>query len=54
LAAKIEKQLATKVEIFPSSGGVFEIVVDEKLIYSKKTTGGFPSEEAILEMLRGH
>jgi predicted Rdx family selenoprotein len=33
---------------------VFEIVVDEKLIYSKKITGEFPSEETLLEMLSGH
>jgi len=37
--------------LIPSSGGVFEIVVDKNLIYSKKATGQFPTEEAILEML---
>lgn len=39
--------------MIPSSGGVFEIVVDEKLIYSKKETGEFPSEFAILDQLSG-
>ena len=51
LAAKIEKQFPAKVELVASSGGVFEIVVDEKLIYSKKATGEFPSEGAILGIL---
>ncbi|MCK5913249.1 MAG: Rdx family protein [Desulfuromusa sp.] len=51
MAAKIEKQFSFKTELIPSSGGVYEIVVDEKLIYSKKVTGEFPTEEAILEML---
>jgi selenoprotein W-related protein len=51
LAAKIEKQFSIGVKLIPSGGGVFEIVVDDKLIYSKKATGEFPSEFAILEML---
>ena len=51
LAAKIEKQFPVTVEMIPSSGGVFEIVVNDKLIYSKKATGEFPSEFAILDML---
>ena len=37
--------------MIPSGGGVFEIVVNEKLIYSKKATGDFPVEWTILEML---
>ena len=52
LAAKIEKQFPIKVEMIPSSGGIFEIVVDANLIYSKKATGIFPGERNILEMLR--
>ena len=51
LAAKIEKQFPAKVELIPSSGGVFEVVVDDKLIYSKRETGEFPSERVILEKL---
>ena len=51
LADKIENQFPAKVELIPSSGGVYEIVVDQNLIYSKKATGQFPAEEAILEML---
>jgi len=39
--------------LIPSSGGAFEIVVDNDLIYSKKATGEFPSEIKILEMLNG-
>ena len=50
----MEKKLPVKVELIPSSGGVYEIVVDQNLIYSKKATGQFPAEEAILEMLDDH
>ena len=48
----IEKQFPVKVELIPSSGGVFEVVVDGKLIYSKKMTGEFPAEGEVLEILR--
>jgi len=37
--------------LIPSGGGVFEVVVDGKLIYSKKATGGFPAELTIMEIL---
>ena len=30
--------------MIPSSGGVFEVVVDGALVYSKKATGEFPDE----------
>ena len=38
--------------MIPSSGGVFEIVVDTNLIYSKKATGVFPDEGNILDLLQ--
>ena len=52
LADKIEKQCPVKVELLPSGGGVFEVVVDQNLIYSKKATGEFPDENIILGMLK--
>jgi selenoprotein W-related protein len=53
LADKIKDQLSIDVELIPSSGGVFEVVVDENLIYSKKKTGEFPSEFKILDQVAG-
>lgn len=41
------------MELIRSSGGVFEVAVDGKLIYSKKATGEFPDEEALLKQLGG-
>jgi selT/selW/selH-like putative selenoprotein len=34
-----------------SGGGVFEITVDGQLRYSKKATGGFPSDKDVLGTL---
>jgi selenoprotein W-related protein len=34
-----------------SSGGVFEVSVDGRLVFSKKETGRFPDEREILDEL---
>jgi selT/selW/selH-like putative selenoprotein len=34
------------------SGGIFEITVDNRKIWSKRETGRFPSEAEILEKLQ--
>jgi len=36
------------VELVPSHGGVFEVSVDGQLVYSKKATGLFPTDEFLL------
>jgi len=33
--------------LVPGVGGVFEITVDGKLLYSKKQTGRFPTDEEV-------
>lgn len=39
-------------ELIKSSGGVFEVVVDGKLVYSKKATGNFPDEKQLVNQLK--
>jgi selenoprotein W-related protein len=39
-------------ELIKSGGGVFEVVVDGKLIFSKKQKYRFPDNEEILEILK--
>lgn len=38
--------------LIPSSGGVFEVTVDGKLIYSKKKTGRHAEYEDVLAGIR--
>ena len=38
--------------MIPSGGGVFEVVVDGRLIHSKKQTGRFPERGEIVAALR--
>ena len=39
--------------MIPSGGGVFEVVVDGRLLHSKKRTGRFPESGEIIAALRG-
>jgi selT/selW/selH-like putative selenoprotein len=45
LAAKIEKKYRIKPDLIEGKGGVFEVEVDGKLVFSKKREGRFPVEE---------
>ncbi|MCT8137898.1 SelT/SelW/SelH family protein [Anaerobacillus sp. CMMVII] len=41
----------TKLELVPSSGGAFEVIINGKKIYSKLETGSFPEAEEIFEKM---
>ena len=49
LAALLKKHCGNDVELIPSTGGVFEVVVDGVLVYSKKETGEFPDEQLLVK-----
>jgi len=51
LAALLKKHCGNDVELVPSTGGVFEVVVDGVLVYSKKETGEFPDEQQLVKQL---
>tara|TARA_Y100001933_G_C18880709_1_gene513884 strand:+ start:692 stop:856 length:165 start_codon:yes stop_codon:yes gene_type:complete len=38
-----------QVSLIPSSGGVFEVVIDDQLVFSKKELGRFPENLEIFE-----
>jgi selT/selW/selH-like putative selenoprotein len=44
--------LAAEVRLIESSGGVFEVVVDGRLAWSKKASGEFPDEARLVQRLR--
>jgi selT/selW/selH-like putative selenoprotein len=47
----LKTQPSAQVSLKKSGGGVFEIMVDGRLAYSKKATGQFPSNEEVLRTL---
>lgn len=51
MAAEIETQLDESAKLFQSSGGVFEVEHNERLIYSKKATGRFPEDGEVLRII---
>jgi len=52
LAAAIRQETQLDVDLVESKGGIFDVELDGKLIYSKHQTLRFPSHEEILEQLR--
>jgi len=53
LAAEIKKELGVDSQLVRGGGGIFDVTVDSKRIFSKHDEGRFPSEKEIIEKLRG-
>jgi len=54
LASKILTEYKTRLEsleLQPSSGGCFELTLDETLVYSKLATGQFPEEDEMVRLV---
>jgi len=51
LAAAIKQARQIDVDLVESKGGIFDVELDGKLIYSKDETLRFPTHEEILEQL---
>ncbi|PIE58214.1 MAG: hypothetical protein CSA33_04725 [Desulfobulbus propionicus] len=51
MAAKIEQALGDAPKLIPGSQGVFEVMVDGELVYSKFKTGSFPDEDQLTSLL---
>jgi selT/selW/selH-like putative selenoprotein len=52
LAAAISDEFGLETELIKGKGGIFDVVVDGDLIFSKKKVKRFPENEEILKMLR--
>lgn len=51
MAAEIQDQFGVEPEMIRGSGGVFDVKVDGKLIYSKHETGRFPEHQEVLQQI---
>jgi selenoprotein W-related protein len=40
------------IELIPGTGGVFDVVVDGELIFTKRMLGRYPQPEDVLPLLR--
>lgn len=51
MTAKLLPKYKTSIKnyrLIPSKGGCFELTVGNKLLYSKRATGRFPDEDAMV------
>ena len=48
----VKEQFKTNIDLVASSVGVFEITVDDKLVFSKKKEGRFPTDNELIELVR--
>ena len=51
MVAELKKSREIEVKLHKGSGGQFEVVVDGKLVFSKKQLGRFPEVQEILEQI---
>jgi selenoprotein W-related protein len=52
LEEELKREFAAEIILLPSSGGVYEVEVDGKRIFSKIELKRFPREGEILELIR--
>jgi selenoprotein W-related protein len=52
LAAELLEELGVRSDLVASGGGVFEVKVDGKLLYSKQSLGRFPEDGEVLGLIR--
>ena len=56
-ASRVEEELnatfsGINVQLIPGHGGVFEVTLDNRLIYTKSNTGRFPEAEEITKIIK--
>ena len=54
LKESIQRQFGIKAKLIESSGGVFEVKLNNNLIFSKKDLGRFPNENEIEDLIEGY
>ena len=51
--AELEEGLGEKAQLIEGKGGIFDVKVDGKLVYSKHQTGRFPESGEVLKLIQG-
>ena len=52
MAAELKQAFGAQVKLVEGSGGVFDVTVDGKRVYSKHETGRFPDEGEVVELIQ--
>ena len=51
--AELVEGLGEKAQLIEGAGGIFDVKVDGKLVYSKHQTGRFPDSGEVLKLIKG-
>jgi len=51
LRESIEKKFGVKAELEKGMGGVFEVTVNDNLLFSKKSLGRFPDDNEVIDLI---
>jgi selT/selW/selH-like putative selenoprotein len=52
LAAELQKDFDVQAQLIPGRGGIFNVHVDDKLIFSKNTVDRFPAAGEVTKLIR--
>ena len=52
MAAELKQNFGAESTLVPGGGGVFDVSIDGKIIFSKKSVGRFPEPGEIVGMLQ--
>ncbi|MBW2543956.1 MAG: Rdx family protein [Deltaproteobacteria bacterium] len=52
MADEIKGVLGGDAKLVPGGGGIFDVIADGDMIYSKFKTGRFPEHEEVIEKLK--
>jgi len=53
LAAELKSKLGIESELMASHGGVFEVTLDGRPVFSKRALGRFPDDGEVVALIRG-
>ncbi|HAK51239.1 MAG TPA: hypothetical protein DCM54_04960 [Gammaproteobacteria bacterium] len=52
MAGKLKSNFDIDAQLIEGAGGIFDVKLDEDLVYSKHETGSFPDEDDLIESLQ--
>jgi len=53
LADELKKEFDVEAKLVAESGGIFDVIVDGNMVYSKFETGRFPDPGEVTRKIRG-
>ncbi len=53
MEAKIKEELNIETELVEGEKGIFDVMADGEIVFSKQTAGRFPDEQEVIDALHG-